>query len=1232
MRKNYVLKRTASIVALSLLSLVSKAQVSAYAFTQSSGTYTPLASGTVVGTPSNDDQSFNANPIGFTFNYNGVDYTTFSIQSNGFIAMGSTVSSSTTAISSGSTNNIISALNGDLQGDGTTSKITYSTQGSAPDQVLIVEWTNYKHFGSGGSGDVNNFQIKLYETSNIIEIQYGNFTQNATSRTRQVGLRGASSADYNNRTTATDWSATAAGGTSAATCTLTSAIVPASGLIYRWTAPPQTPPTPTQAAGTPDCLTGTTLDVTGTPLTDVAWFWQSSASGTSMSDPYTGPYNVLANGTYYLRAYNTVANIWSLNSSSVVVSNFPVATTPPAPMADINPSCITTGTTLTMAAAPGGTEYYWQTIMDGTSNASPATVSQMVTVSGDYYVAAYEVSTGCWSVTNSLAVVVDNFIPAEPIGTPADYYVCTGATTEMIDATAANSGSVTVSSGTVNISIPDSDPAGVSSILNVSGIPAGATIATLSVTFNLTHTFDGDMDISLIGPNGMIVDLTSDNGGGGANFTNTTISSAGVTSITSGSAPFTGVFLPEGTMSNLYSIPNGDYTFFMVDDAGGDLGVLLDWSITIDYTLPLTTVDWYDMASGGTNMGSGSPFESVGTMVLPGPAPAGVYSFFAESVAGACVSASRTELIVYVSDVNVTLDPIAVTCNNGNDGSFMQSAVQCGSAPFTYSVDGGAFGAIPTNLTVGDHSVIVQDASMGLSGVYTVTVGDAMPPSSLMVDAFNNDQVDISWTAGGTETQWYVEWGMPGFTPGTGSALGTANAMSPAYSITGLDGYTTYDFYVAANCGSGTTAGDWIFISQMTLCDPFVAQGFCESFDSDSETEECWTVFNTNGDADSWNMNYTTNPYSGDQTAMLYTDGNGGANDDWLISPMLTLTNNEILSFYYRVNSSTEPNDFEVLLSTSGMAPSDFTEVLMANYGYSNTTYADSTIDLSAYSGDCFIAFHVPAGGLDGWRLYIDQVCVDICIPTPGVDGSTDVCRADSNLDLDGVITAGEPNGVWSFPANPGLVSGSNLNVGLLPDGTYTTMYVVTTACTMDTTYATVNVHSSSQAGTSGSLDDYCTNWTGINLFDGLSGTIDLGGSWTNVSGEGTVVGNQWNPAVTTVAGAYDFEYVVNNGFCPNDTATVTVNLISCLGIDDNGAGQLAIYPNPVTSNLTIQNVEVESAVLDVLDAQGKVVRSVVLNNVYGNYVLDMSDLQRGMYLVRMTTEAGITETRVVKQ
>jgi hypothetical protein len=253
-------KRTRFLWVVLLLSWIASplyAQVaSGYAFSQASGTYTPIAGGTVptitsstfgagVGSPMGpgnnlDDVSATGLPIGFTFNFNSVDYTTFSVNSNGYLVMGSTLPSNgdySPISSTFAVPGVIAALPGDLQSILATGEIRYQTTGSAPNRVLTVQWTDFRFFAA--TGDDFDFQIQLYETTNQIRIVYGNFVKNATPRTPQVGLRGATNADFNNRTTTTNWAASTAGGANNATMTLSTTVLPASGLTFIWSVVPQ---------------------------------------------------------------------------------------------------------------------------------------------------------------------------------------------------------------------------------------------------------------------------------------------------------------------------------------------------------------------------------------------------------------------------------------------------------------------------------------------------------------------------------------------------------------------------------------------------------------------------------------------------------------------------------------------------------------------------------------------------------------------------------------------------------------------------------------------------------------------------------------------------------------------------------------------------------------------------------------------------------------------------------
>jgi hypothetical protein len=225
-----------------LNSFYSSAQVSAYTFAGSSGTFTSIVggSGTVVITTTSDDDNYGTFPVGFTFNYNGNDFTTFGLNANGFISLGYVPVTTNNCLSSGLNNNVISGFNNDLYGVAAGSQISYQTSGSSGSKVLTIEWTNWG-FCCNGLNEFN-FQIKLFETSNKIQTVYGS-CPGTTTKTLQIGLRGASNADFNNRSTTTNWAATVAGGVNSATCTFSSTIKPTSGQTFEWTPPPPGPRT-----------------------------------------------------------------------------------------------------------------------------------------------------------------------------------------------------------------------------------------------------------------------------------------------------------------------------------------------------------------------------------------------------------------------------------------------------------------------------------------------------------------------------------------------------------------------------------------------------------------------------------------------------------------------------------------------------------------------------------------------------------------------------------------------------------------------------------------------------------------------------------------------------------------------------------------------------------------------------------------------------------------------------
>ena len=97
----------------------------------------------------------------------------------------------------------------------------------------------------------------------------------------------------------------------------------------------------------------------------------------------------------------------------------------------------------------------------------------------------------------------------------------------------------------------------------------------------LTHTFDGDLEMTLIGPGGSpSVTLVNNRGGSGDNFTNTVFDDEAATAISAGVAPFTGSFRPESPLSVFDGLSQtGTWTLRIDDQVSGDSGTLSAWGV-----------------------------------------------------------------------------------------------------------------------------------------------------------------------------------------------------------------------------------------------------------------------------------------------------------------------------------------------------------------------------------------------------------------------------------------------------------------------------------------------------------------------------------------------------------------------------------------------------------------------------------------------------------------------------
>ncbi len=133
--------------------------------------------------------------------------------------------------------------------------------------------------------------------------------------------------------------------------------------------------------------------------------------------------------------------------------------------------------------------------------------------------------------------------------------------------------------------IPDNDPTGVSSTVDVSGL--GSRLLAVTATVSITHPNAAHLDLFLTSPSGRRIDLATDIGNGVANlYQDVTFDDTAETPISDTPLPPTGPPLtrvvPEGALGAFMGEnPNGTWTLTVDDDTAGGTGTLDGWTLHV---------------------------------------------------------------------------------------------------------------------------------------------------------------------------------------------------------------------------------------------------------------------------------------------------------------------------------------------------------------------------------------------------------------------------------------------------------------------------------------------------------------------------------------------------------------------------------------------------------------------------------------------------------------------------
>lgn len=162
----------------------------------------------------------------------------------------------------------------------------------------------------------------------------------------------------------------------------------------------------------------------------------------------------------------------------------------------------------------------------------------------------------------------------------------------QLESTATPIGAPIISQSTTPVPIPDLGVA--ESTVLVTNL--NQLLERVRVAVHLTHTFDYDLRLSLISPDGTEVLLSTANGGDGHDYGTscevlTVFSDDAATNITAGTAPFVGMFKPQQPLAAFHGksgpAVNGLWRLQVRDEAALDSGTLRCWSLEL-YPLDCT--------------------------------------------------------------------------------------------------------------------------------------------------------------------------------------------------------------------------------------------------------------------------------------------------------------------------------------------------------------------------------------------------------------------------------------------------------------------------------------------------------------------------------------------------------------------------------------------------------------------------------------------------------------------
>ena len=398
------------------------------------------------------------------------------------------------------------------------------------------------------------------------------------------------------------------------------------------------------------------------------------------------------------------------------------------------------------------------------------------------------------------------------------------------------------------------------------------------------------------------------------------------------------------------------------------------------------------------------------------------------------------------------------------------------------------------------------------------------------VGAVTTTAADITWTAGGSETEWEVVYGEAGTITNPETET-PETAYTNSIQLTNLTGNTAYDVYIRAACSDGGYS-TWLQYTFRTACDEITTLPYVDNFDTygtgTTVYPPCWYKINTYTSADRPYINATH--YAGTGSMYFYAGSSGTYNT--AITPLFDASipiNTLQATFMYKASNSSDRLIVGVMSS-----PTDASTFVPVDTVYPDSpvsTWVEREVTFSQYTGTGqYIAFKNEYTTTSAYG-YIDELSIDLIPSCPKPQHIHVVDATINSIELGWTEVGSATSWEIAYGAP-----------GFDPDGTEAS-YVT----------ATSNPFTISNLNNSTTYEFYVR---------ALCNSTDIS-YWSNSVSAATTMVPTDLPYTADFSDPND-AWVLNNGSCPNYWMRGTVNNDPALFVTSNGS--TPEYTNSATS------------------------------------------------------------------